>query len=129
MIELELTEPAMQSRLERYALDALESPLGLNTPESSLRMCFDITYEVLTERYPDAVQYFRGAGIFRTRTIHKNLMGQVLSSSNPLAEDRMAGALLRFKFLDVLKLSGERFIQLHPLLHEYAREKLTHSNS
>jgi tetratricopeptide (TPR) repeat protein len=55
-------------------------------------------------------------------------MGQVLSSSNPLAEDKMAGALLRFNFLDVLKLSGERFIQLHPLLHEYAREKLANSN-
>ena len=34
-----------------------------------------------------------------------------------------------FNFLDVLNLYGERFIQLHPLLHEYAREKLTHSNS
>ena len=41
----------------------------------------------------------------------------------------MAGALLRFNFLDVLRLYGERFIQLHPLLHEYAREKLTHSNA
>jgi len=129
MIELGLTAPEMQLRLERYALDALESPLGHNTSESSLRMCFDITYEVLTERYPDAIQYFQCAGIFRTRTIHRNLMGQVLSSSNPLAEDKMAGALLRFNFLDVLKLSGERFIQLHPLLHEYAREKLANSNS
>ena len=84
-------------------------------------MCFDITYEVLTERHPDAVQYFQGAGIFRTRMIHKSLMGQVLSVSDPLTEDKMAGALLRFNFLDVLKLSEERFIQLHPLLHEYAR--------
>jgi tetratricopeptide (TPR) repeat protein len=129
MIELGLSAPEIQSRLERYALDALESPLGLNTPGSSLRMCFDITYEVLTERHPDAVQYFQGAGIFRTRMIHKSLMGQVLSVSDPLTEDKMAGALLRFNFLDVLKLSGERFIQLHPLLHEYAREKLGNSNS
>jgi hypothetical protein len=129
MIELGLSAPEIQSRLERYALDALESPLGSNTPESSLRMCFDITYQVLAERHPDAVRYFQCAGIFRTRTIHKSLMGQVLSVSNSLTEDKMAGALLRFNFLDVLKLYGERFIQLHPLLHEYAREKLTISNS
>ena len=128
MIELGLSAAEIQSRLERYALDALESPLGQNTAESSLRMCFDITYEVLAERYPDAVQYFQCAGIFRTRTIHKSLIGQVLSISNPLSEDKMAGALLRFNFLDVLKLSEERFIQLHPLLHEYAREKLKRSN-
>lgn len=51
-------------------------------------------------------------------------MGQVLRVPNPLMEDKMAGALLRFNFLNVLKLSGERFVQLHPLLHEYAREKL-----
>jgi len=129
MIELELSAAEIQSRLERYALDALESPLGQNTRESSLRMCFDVTYQVLMERHPDAVQYFQCAGIFRTRTIHKRLMGQVLNLSNPLVEDKMAGALLRFNFLDVLKLYGERFIQLHPLLHEYAREKLTNSNS
>jgi len=124
MIELGLSAQEMRTRLRRYALDALESPLGLKTSETSLRMCFDITYEVLTERYPDAVQYFQGAGIFRTRTIHKSLMGQVLKLSNPLMEDRMAGALLRFNFLDVLKLYGEGFVQFHPLLHEYAREKL-----
>lgn len=129
MIELGLSAAEIQSRLERYALDALESPLGQNTAESSLRMCFDITYEVLAERYPDAVQYFQCAGIFRTRTIHKSLIGQVLSVPDPLTEDKMAGALLRFNFLEVLKLYGERFIQLHPLLHEYAREKLTLSNS
>ena len=129
MIELGLSAPEMQVRLERYALDALESPLGLNTPESSLRMCFDDTYKVLANRYPDAVRYFQCAGIFRTCTINKSLMGEMLSVSNTLMEDKMAGALLRFNFLDVLKLYGERFIQLHPLLHEYAREKLTNSNS
>ncbi len=129
MIELGLSAPEMRLRLDHYSLDALESPLGLNTPESSLRMCFDITYEVLTERYPDAVQYFQGAGIFRTRTIHKKLMEKVICVADPLAEDKMAGALLRFNFLDVLKLYGERFIQLQPLLHEYAREKLTHSKN
>lgn len=127
MIEFELSAPEMQLRLERYALDALESPLGYNTAESSLRMCFEITYKVLVERYPDAVQYFQRAGIFPTHTIHKSLMGQVLRMANPLMEDKMAGALLRFNFLDVLKLSGERFVQLHPLLHEYAREKLAQS--
>jgi len=129
MLELGLSAREIQLRLDRYALDALDSPLGENTPASSLRMCFDMTYQVLMERYPDAIQYFQCAGIFRTRTIHKSLMGQVLNLPNPVLEDKMAGALLRFNFLDVLKLYGERFIQLHPLLHEYAREKLTHSNA
>ena len=92
-------------------------------------MSFDITYKVLTERYPDAVQYFQGAGIFRKRMIRKSLVRQVINLSRPLTEDKMAGVLLRFNFLDVLKLYEERFIQFHILLHEYAREKLTHSNS
>ena len=96
MIELGLSATEIQSRLDHYALDALESPLGLNACESSLRVCFDITYQVLSERYPDALQYFECAGVFRTRTVHKKLMGQVFSGSNPLAEDKMAGALLRF---------------------------------
>ena len=129
MIELGLSAPEIQSRLERHALDALESPLGLNTPESSLRMCFDNAYQVLPEHHPDAIRYFQCTGMFSTRTIHKSLMGQVLSVSDPLTEDKLAGTLLRFNFLDVLKLYGERFIQLHPLLHEYAREKLMLSNS
>jgi hypothetical protein len=129
LIELGLSITEIQSRLEQYALDALESPFGLTPCESSLRSCFDITYEVLMERHPDAIQYFQCAGIFCTHTILKSLMGKVLQVSNPLTEDKMAGTLLRFNFLDVLELYGERFIQLHPLLHEYAREKLNLSAS
>ena len=92
-------------------------------------MCFDNAYQVLPEHHQDAIRYFQCTGMFSTRTIHKSLMGQVLSVSDPLTEDKLAGTLLRFNFLDVLKLYGERFIQLHPLLHEYAREKLMLSNS
>ena len=98
------------------------------TPRVQFAYVFRHYLRVLTERHPDAIQYFQCAGIFRTRTIHKTY-GAGFEFSNPLAEDKMAGALLRFNFLDVLKLSGERFIQLHPLLHEYAREKLANSNS
>ena len=46
---------------------------------------------------------------------------------NPLAGDKLTAILLRYNLVDVLNIKGEHFIQLHPLLHEFAREKLTNS--
>jgi len=123
MTELGLSAAATHELLKRHALDALEYPMGLTVCESSLRSCFDITYQTLLERHPEAAQYLHGAGIFHARTVQMDLMRQALNVSNQVAVDKMAAALLRFNFLSFIKLHGEVFVQLHPLLHEYAREK------
>lgn len=127
MTELGLSAAAIHGLLERHALDALEYPMGLTVCASSLRACFDITYQALYEQHPEAAQYFQSAGVFHVRTIRRSLIEQMLNAST-LEESKMTTSLLRFNLLNVMKLHGDGFVQLHPLLHEYAREKLNASN-
>lgn len=124
MQELGLSVGEILARLNRYAFDVLEYPPGLDRRDASLRACFDITWQALQEQFPAATQYFLTTGIFKTRTIYKPILEQVAAISDSISGDRLAATLRRYNFLDLLSIHGERFIQLHPLLHAYAREKL-----
>jgi hypothetical protein len=41
----------------------------------------------------------------------------------------LTAILLRYNLVEVINVKGKCFVQLHPLLHEFAREKLTSSVS
>ncbi len=59
----------------------------------------------------------------------KTLLDQVAEIDNPPTGDKLTAILLRYNLVDVLNIKGERFIQLHPLLYEFAQEKLNVSAS
>ncbi len=123
-LELGYSAQEIQTKLEQFALDALEYPASQDSRETSLRFCFDITYQFLAKTHPQAANYFDYAGVFQTRTILKTLLDDVAEVDHPLAGDKLADILLRYNLIEVLNMKGERFIQLHPLLYEFAREKL-----
>ncbi|MCX6080386.1 MAG: NB-ARC domain-containing protein, partial [Chloroflexi bacterium] len=123
-LELGYSAQEIQTKLEQFALDALEYPASQDSRETSLRFCFDITYQVLAKTNPQAANYFDYAGAFQTRTILKTLLDDIANVANTLAGDKLTAILLRYNLVDVLNIKGERFIQLHPLLYEFAREKL-----
>lgn len=127
MLELGLSAAQILNRLQRYTFDILEFPPGLERRDASLRACFDLTWEILGEKHPGAQSYFQACGIFHTRRILKTLLEQIAGVPEPLTGDRLAASLQRYNFLEIISVHGERFVQLHPLFHEYAREKLAMS--
>ncbi len=123
-LELGYSAQEIQTRLEQFALDALEYPASQDSRETSLRFCFDISFHSLAKNHPQAAQYFECAGVFQSRTILKTLLDDVAVVENALVGDKLTSVLLRYNLVDVVNIKGERFIQLHPLLHAFAREKL-----
>ena len=111
--------------LENQAIETLAYPPGQDSRQASLRACFELTEQILAEKHPPAATYFRAAGIFQTRTILKSLLDEVADVPTALDGDRVLGILLRYNLVESLTLRGERFVQLHPLLHEFAREKIS----
>jgi tetratricopeptide (TPR) repeat protein len=103
----------------------------------SLRSCFDLTWQFLTENHPEVLDYFRAAGLFHTNMIEKAALEQAAGMSDPVVGDQYARLLKRYNLLDVVmvtpfKLDDEetcedatnrRYIKLHTLVHAYAREK------
>ena len=128
-LELGYSAQDIQTKLEQFALETLESPAGPPTRGTSLRFCFDLSYQALVKNHPQAAHYFVCAGIFKSRTMLKTLLETVAEVDNPLSGDKLAAILLRSNLVDVLNIHGERFIQLHPLLYEFAREQLNGSAS
>jgi tetratricopeptide (TPR) repeat protein len=129
MLEMGLSAGEILVRLNRYTFDALEYPPGSERHAANLRACFELTWQVLLEQKPEALRYFQAAGIFQTRIIFKPILEQVASVDDPINADRLAAVLLRYNFLDILAIKGRRFVQLHPLLHAFAREKLAVSDA
>jgi tetratricopeptide (TPR) repeat protein len=128
-LELGYSAQEIQLKLEQFALEALESPTGPPTRGTSLRFCFGLSYQALVKSHPQSAHYFECAGIFKSRTLLKTLLDDVAEIDNPPTGDKLTAILLRYNLVDVLNIKGERFIQLHPLLYEFAREKLNGSAS
>jgi len=123
--ELGCSAAELDHLLESQAFETLAYPPGLDSRQASLRACFALTEQILAEKHPQAAAYFQVAGVFQTRTLLKNLLDEVADVSNALEGDRQLGILLRYNLVERLTVRGERFVQLHPLLHEFAREKIT----
>lgn len=123
--ELGCTAAKLDKLLESQAFEALTYPPGLDSRQASLRACFALTEYTLTDKHPQAAAYFQATGVFQTRTILKSLLDEVAEVSTVLDGDRLMGILLRYNLVESLTVRGERFVQLHPLLHEFAREKIS----
>jgi hypothetical protein len=123
--ELGCSSEELVRLLDHQAIETLAYPPGLESRQASLRACFALTEQILAEKHPQAAAYFQVAGVFQTRTLLKNLLDKVADVSNALEGDRQLGILLRYNLVESLTVRGERFVQLHPLLHEFAREKIT----
>lgn len=122
--ELGCSAAELDHLLESQAFETLAYPPGLDSRQASLRACFALTEQILAEKHPKAAAYFQATGVFQTRTILKSLLDEVADVSTALEGDRQLGILLRYNLVESLTVRGERFVQLHPLLHEFAREKI-----
>lgn len=122
--ELGCSAADLDHLLESQAFETLAYPPGLDSRQASLRACFALTGQVLSEKYHQAAAYFQATGIFRTRAILKSLLDEVAAVPTALDGDRLLGILLRYNLVESLTVRGERFVQLHPLIHEFAREKI-----
>lgn len=123
--ELGCSAEELVTLLDHQAIETLAYPPGLDSRQASLRICFALTEQTLAEKHPQAATYFRATGIFQTRTILKSLLDEVAEVPMALDGDRVLGILLRYNLVESLTMRGERFVQLHPLLHEFAREKIS----
>lgn len=130
MDEMKLSPKEVLPLLSRKPMDVMDAlPV-------SLRSCFDLTWQFLIERHPEALDYFRAAGLFHTNMIQKAALEQAAAISDPVVGDQYARLLKRYSLLDVVAVEPFRFeqethrvsmkaryIKLHSLAHAYAREK------
>jgi hypothetical protein len=142
MDEATLSLKEILRRLETQPLDVL------NIHEVSVRKCFEVTWNFLEEKHPEALNYLRAAGLFHTRMIDKRALDQAASISDPVKADRIALLLKRYQLLDIVLVHTDfplskdtldvellssllseiaspetRYIQLHSLIHAYVQEK------
>lgn len=122
--ELGCSAEELVTLLDHQAIETLAYPPGLDSRQASLRACFALTEQILAEKYPQAAAYFLATGVFQTHTILKSLLDEVTDVSTALDGDRLMGILLRYNLVEGLTVRAERFVQLHPLIHEFAREKI-----
>lgn len=128
MLDLNISPAKLQEQLEKYQLNVLQYPPGMEQRNTNLRLCFEVSFRILLERFPDSALYFRSAGVFATRTISQALLRRAAGISESLADIQVVATLQRYNFLDTLVIQGEHFVKMHVLLHEYAREELERSN-
>lgn len=118
MDEMKLSPGEILERLEHRSIKTLENP-----SETGLRNCFDLTWQYLAERHPDALKYFLAAGMFQTRIINQALLEHAIWISFGIG-DKTVLTLKRYNMIDLLVIGNEHFIHLHSLLYQYAQEKL-----
>ncbi len=117
--ELQCPAAGLVSRLENNAISTLAYPPDVSTRQFNLRQCIDLSYQFLSARHPDAAAYFQFTGLFQTRTILTSLLDDTAGVEDG---DQLAAILLRYNLVEPITIRDERFIQLHPLVHEFARE-------
>lgn len=122
--ELGCSSEELVRLLDHQAIETLAYPPELESRQASLHACFALTEQILAEKHPQATAYFHATGVFQTRTLLKSLLDEVAAVPTALEGDRLLGILLRYNLVECLTVHGERFVQLHPLLHEFAREKI-----
>lgn len=101
--------------------DTMQEQTGELTRKNSLRACFNLTWRLLSEESPIAKRYFESIGAFRSHTIPREMLKQV---GGPESARQALDTLRKHNLID---LENHNIVQIHALLHEYARERLAES--
>ena len=128
MLELGIPAEEMRTKLESHRLELYEYPPGENQPQTNLHLCFDLTYDLLQASNPEAAYYFLCSGVFQGNLINRSLLSKTAAAEDGFSEDRWIATLYRFNFVNIEVIRNDRYLRIHPLLHDYAREKVRTSS-
>ena len=128
MLELGIPAEEMRTKLESHRLELYEYPPREDQPRTNLHLCFDLTYGLLQASNPEAAYYFLCSGVFQGNLINRSLLSKTAAAEDGFSEDRWIATLYRLNFVNIEVIRNDRYLRIHPLLHDYARERVRASS-
>jgi len=115
----------LANQLESHPLNALTIAGPQPSPETSVCVSLEITYAYLLEYHPQAAAAFVALGIFtRPQSTIQILRHALLADQSTQEQDRIISLLNFHHLITQTELDGVAVWQMHPLLHELAKEYL-----